>query len=178
MVSAARGLVAEFASADDAVAAVVALRALGYTRLDAYTPYPTPDLERALGVRRTRIPRLAFAAGASGCALGYLILWSTNAYDYPLDVGGRPLDSLPADIPIMFETTVLLAALTAFALVFLLSGMPRLHHPIMEVDGFDRVAVDRFWITIDARDASFDPSVRARLGELHALFVREIGEAA
>src|SRR5947209_15157580 len=113
---------------------------------------------------------------AIGRAAAYLILWSTNAHDYPLAVGGRPLNSLPAHIPIMFETTVLFGASAAFFAILFLSGMPRLHHPIMEVEGYERVMVDRFWITIDARDAAFDPTIRERLQDLHAVVVRDVME--
>jgi len=171
------GIAAEFASADDAIAAAKALRALGYERLDAFTPYPVPELEEAIGVKRTRIPRVAFVSGLAGCAVAYLILWFTNAYDYPLDVGARPLNSLPAHIPIMFETTVLFASAAAFVLALVRSGLPRLHHPMMEVDGFERVSIDRFWVVIDIRDPAFDPRVRDRLAELGAVAVRAMGAA-
>jgi hypothetical protein len=169
-------LVAEFKSPDDAVAAAVTLRALGYTRLDAFMPYPVPALEEALEVKRSRIPFVAFAAGATGCLLAYLIIWSTNAYDYPLIVGARPLDSLPADIPLMFESTVLIAGIAAFALVFLRSGLPRLHHPVMEIDGFERVSLDRFWLVVDA--PAVDPDIRDRLLALGAVTVRGTESAA
>src|SRR4051812_25982351 len=105
------GTLFEFASPEEALAAAGALRAVGFARPDAYTPYPVPELDEALGVRRTRIPRAVFLAASFGCVLAFTIMWWTNAVDYPLDVGARPLNSLPADIPIMFETTVLFGAL-------------------------------------------------------------------
>lgn len=170
----ARGLVAEFSSPDAAVTAARELRALGYTRLDALSPYPVPELEGPLGIRRTTIPVAVFTAGALGCAFAYLVVWYCNAYDYPLNVGGRPLDSLPASIPLMFESTVLLAGLTAFVAVFALSGLPRLHLPVMELPGFEETSLDRFWLVIDARDEAFEPEVSERLVGMGAV-VRPFG---
>ena len=164
------GTLFEFASAEEALAAAVALRAMGFAHLDAYTPYPVPELDAALALRRTRIPRAVFAAAAFGCALAFAILWATNAYDYPLDVGGRPLNSLPADIPIMFETTVLLGSLAAFALVFVRSGLPRLHRPIFAVEGIQSVSVDRFWIGIE-QARPVDDNVCARMVGMGALSI-------
>ncbi len=168
------GTLFEFSSPETILAAASALRELGFDRLEAYTPYPVPELEEKLGVRRTRIPRAVLVAAASGCALAFLIMWFTNAIDYPLDVGGRPLDSLPADIPIMFETTVLLGSLTAFVSVFLLSGMPRLHHPVFEVEGLESASIDHFWLGIDDPRHVSD-EVRAHMADLGASAVRTMG---
>jgi hypothetical protein len=107
-----------------------------------------PELAAAIGTRRTKLPWLVLFAGAAGMALSYLVIWWTNAFDYRLDVGGRPYDSLPTDIPIMFESVVLFASGTAFLAALVLSGLPRLHHPVFELDGFDRTTIDRFWITV------------------------------
>ncbi len=164
----------EFTSPEQILAAAGTLRAMGFTRLEAYTPYPLPELEDTLAIRRSRIPRAVFVAATIGCALAFAILWFTNAHDYPLDVGGRPLDSLPADIPIMFETTVLFGSLTAFLLVFLRSGLPRLHRPVFEVEGIESASIDRFWIGIDPSEP-VDETVRARMIELGAVTVRAAG---
>jgi hypothetical protein len=113
-------------------------------------------------MRRSRIPAVVLLAGAIGCALAYAILYFCNAYDYPLDVGGRPLNSIPADIPILFETTVLFAGVTALLAFLFRCGMPRLHHPIHEVPGCERITLDRFWLEVhlDGRDGT-------ELRELH-----------
>jgi hypothetical protein len=168
------GTLFEFSSPEEILSAADALRALGYRRLAAFTPYAIPELEEKLGIRRTRIPWAVLVAAAFGCALAFGIIWATNAYDYALDVGGRPLNSLPADIPIMFETTVLFGALTAFVLVFVRSGMPRLHDPLMEVEGIESASIDRFWIGVE-EIASVDEAVRTRMMALGALAVRTMG---
>lgn len=122
-------------------------------------------------MRRTRPPWLVFGAGAAGAALGRLVLWWTNARDYPLDVGGRPLDSVPTDVPIMFELTVLFAALAAFGSALALSGLPRLHHPLFELEGFERTAVDRFWILVDTTSEEI-AWLASELADLHPIAVR------
>ncbi|MBX3206305.1 MAG: DUF3341 domain-containing protein [Labilithrix sp.] len=150
-------IIAELDSPERAVQAARSVRALGYRRVEAFTPFPIPELEDVLGVRRTRLPYLVFFAGLSGAALALLVQWWTNAVDYPIDVGGRPKSSLPTDMLIVFETTVLLAALTAFAAVLVGSRLPRLHDPLFDLPGFERTSLDRFWILIgDAYDDDAD----------------------
>jgi len=146
----ADAVIVELESAAAAIAVAERLRAMGYDVLDAYTPFPIPELEEALGVRRTRLPWLVLAAGASGAALAIALMWWMNAYDYPLDVGGRPYHSLPTEIPIAFEITVLFAAFTAFGSALVLSGLPRLHHRVFEWPGFERTTIDRLWIVVRA----------------------------
>lgn len=178
-------IVIELDSADGVVAAAERLHDLGYTAMEAYTPFPIPELDEALRLPRTKLPWLALLAGASGAALAYVVLSWTNAFDYRIDVGGRPYNSLPTHIPIMFETTVLLAALTAFGAAILLSGLPRLHHQVFEIDGFERTTVDRFWIIIgDLRTHRGDAPreevaiLRRELDDLAPVAIRGAGEPA
>lgn len=168
------GTLFEFSSPAELLAAADALRALGFTHLEAYTPYPVPELDAKLDIPRTRIPRAVFVAAALGCAVSFVVMWGTNAVDYPLDVGGRPSSSLPTDIPVMFETTVLLGSLAAFLLVFLRSGLPRLYQPIFEVDGIASASIDRFWIGVE-QSAPLDDGVHSRMTELGALATRTLG---
>jgi len=141
-------LVVETASASAAIAIAERLRSMGYVALDAYTPFPVPELDDVLGVRRTRLPWAVLAAGASGTALAISLMDWMNGVNYPLDVGGRPPHSFPTYIPIAFEVTVLLAAFTAFGAALVLSGLPRLHHRVHDLDGFERTTLDRFWIVV------------------------------
>ena len=146
-------VVAELDSPERIVQAARSVRALGYRRVEAFVPFPIPELDAVLGVRRTRLPYLVLLAGFAGATLALLIQWWTNAIDYPINVGGRPLSSLPTDMLIVFETTVLLSAGTAFATVLFGSRLPRLHDPIFDLPGFERTSLDRFWIVIgDAYD--------------------------
>jgi hypothetical protein len=168
------GTLFEFSSPEEILAAATALREMGFRRLEAFTPYAIPELEEKLSIPRSRIPRAVLAAAAFGCALAFAIIWFTNASDYPLNVGGRPLDSAPADIPIMFETTVLFGSLAAFLLALLASGLPRLHHPIFEIDGIESASLDRFWLGID-QPRPVEDVVRSRMMELGARAVRTMG---
>jgi hypothetical protein len=161
----------ELSSADAAIAAARHLQARGFDKLEAYTPCQVPELEALLRRPRSRIPYCALAAGIFGLCFAYFVIWYCNAYDYPLDIGGRPLDSIPADIPIMFETAVLFAGLTTFSLVILRSGLPRLSHPLFSIDGFDRVSSDRYWLGIDTRDHD-EKSVDAALAEIEGATIR------
>lgn len=169
----AEQVLVELTSADAAVSVARRLRKLGYERLDALTPFPVPELEGALGVRRTRLPLLVFGAGGAGAALAFLVIWWTNARDYPFDAGGRPLDSLPTDIPIMFELMVLCASFAAFGSALVLSGLPRLHHPLFEIDGFERTTVDRFWVLVDATSEEVG-FLASELADLEPVAVREV----
>ena len=154
-----RGLCAEFESVEAVVAAARRLRALGVRRIDAYTPFPIRELDKVLALPRSQIPSLVFAAGVTGAAVAYGIQYWCAAIAYPVNVGGRPLHSAPAFIPITFETTVLFASLAAFLLALAKAGLPRLHHPLFEVEGFERASIDRFWIAVDARDLRLEDGV-------------------
>jgi hypothetical protein len=170
------GTLFEFGSPEELLRAIDALAARGYTGLDAFTPYMLPELDEKLGIRRTRIPWAVLVAGLVGCALAYWIIWFCNASDYPLIVGGRPFDSWPADVPIMFETAVLFASLCAFGAVLVRSGLPRLHHPVMETDGFESASIDGFWVGVpDAKP--IDDETRADLVAIGARAVRRLGGA-
>ncbi len=170
-------LVAELDSPEALVAAASRARELGYAELDAYTPFSIPELDGVLPIRRTRVPAVALLAGLGGLVGSYLILWWTNAVNYPLDVGGRPLNSIPTHIPIMFETTILCAAFGTFAAVLLASRLPRLYDPIFDIDGFERTSVDRFWLVVrdvaPATSADTD-ELRGELARLGALSIRSL----
>jgi hypothetical protein len=163
---------AEFATGGEALAAARALHEAGLELRDAFTPYPIPELEEVLGLARPRLLlRLILAAACVGGGLSYLVMWWTSAVDYPLDVGGRPLNSFVTDIPIIFESAVLAAALTAFFGTLFLSGLPRLHHPLDTVPGFERTSLDRFWLGVSGNNASQRQSQPelTRLGALRVL---------
>ena len=166
-------LVAELDSPEGVIAVARRVRELGYVHLEAYTPFPIADLDAALAIPRTRIPFIVLGAGLTGAAVALLIQWWTNAIDYPINVGGRPLNSVPTHVPIVFETTVLFAAFAAFVSVLLAARLPRLHHPIFDLPGFERTSIDRFWIVIGdafagAEDVR-DDQVAELTGELDRL---------
>lgn len=172
------GLVAEFDTHERIVHAARELRAEGYTALDAYTPYAMRDLEAALGMRRSPINWVVFPMGLIGAGLAYLLQWWTNAVDYRLDVGGRPAHAILAFVPITFEMTVLVSALTAVLTLASWSNLPALWQPIFEVAGFERASIDRYFLWIAAEDSSLHPTLTTNLlYELGALRVLPVGLA-
>lgn len=170
------GLAVEFDSSEAIVRAYERLREKGYVRLRAWTPYPV----RALIERMPPSPISwwMMAGALLGGGVGYLIQWWTNARSFPIDVGGRPLDSVPAFIPITFESAVLASSLTGFFAMLAKSGLPRLYDATSEIPGFDRASVDRFWLAIDVSDPAFDHSVAVELLELGALRCEPFGRRA
>jgi hypothetical protein len=150
------GLLAEFATPHDLVRAAAHVRDAGYTRWDAHTPFPVHGLDGAMGVRSTRLPYLVLAAGIVGSSCGLLMQWWMNAVDYPVIISGKPFNSLPADIPVTFELTVLLASLTAFIGMLLANGLPRYSHPLARAGALRRATSDAFFLLIEAADPRFD----------------------
>ncbi|MEP6940851.1 MAG: DUF3341 domain-containing protein [Rudaea sp.] len=152
----APALMAEFDSGPALLGGLRALRACGLSRFDAFTPYEITGLQEALGVRRSRLTWIALAAGLVGGGGAYFLQWWINVVDYPLNIGGRPYHSAPAFIPITFEMAILFASAAALISALVLGGLPRLWHPVFEVDGFDRATIDRFWLAVGVGDSALD----------------------
>lgn len=172
-----RGLAAEFASADAILAAVRALRETGYRAIATYTPFPIDELDQALSLPRSRLPMVVFAGGVAGAVLSYWIQWYANAWAYPLVVGGRPLNAIPAFIPATFEGTVLGAALAGFVGLLLRLRLPALWHPMFEVEGFESATDDHYWVALDRDDPQFDPVLARRdLEKLSPIRIVPVGD--
>lgn len=149
------GLLAEFAEPETLVDAARQTRAMGYRRFDAYSPMPVEGLAEAIGFTRTRIPLVVLLGGIIGGLSGYGLQYWVATIAYPLNIGGRPLHSWPAFIPITFETTVLGAALFCVFGMLALNGLPRPHHPLFGSAAFARASRDRFFLCIEASDPRF-----------------------
>jgi hypothetical protein len=124
------GLVAEFDSPDALLAAAARVRDAGYSKTDAYSPFPVHGIDEALGIRPTGLPWLVLLAGIGGGLAGLVGAWWTNAIDYPFLISGKPLFSLPANIPVVFELVILLAGTAAFIGMLALNRLPRLANPL------------------------------------------------
>lgn len=148
---------AEFDDGDALVRAATQLRAEGYARLETWTPYPLPGLEAVVANRAPSVSRWILGAGLVGTGSALLVQWYCNAVDFPLNVGGRPLLSFPAWVPIAFELTVLIGGLAGFAWLLLSAPLLRLHHAIDRVPGFERASRDRHFLGVDRADPAFDP---------------------
>jgi hypothetical protein len=149
-------LLAEFETGDAVMAAAEGMRRKGYTRLDGYLPYPIHGAEDAFGVPRSKLGRNVLAGGLFGATAAYLFQYWMAKVDYDINVGGRPSHAPLSFFPITFEMGVLFAAFTAVVSLLIFCGLPRLHHPVFEIEGFERASIDRFWLVIDGRDPKFD----------------------
>jgi hypothetical protein len=135
-------------------------------------------MDDAMGIKGTQLPLIVLAGGLTGCGLALLMQWWMNAVDYPFLISGKPLFGLPANIPVVFELTVLFSALATFFGMWGLNGMPRLYHPLLTSERFRRVTSDRFFIVIEAQDRRFDPDqTRQFLASLGGSGVEEIRES-
>ncbi|HUE69726.1 MAG TPA: DUF3341 domain-containing protein [Pirellulaceae bacterium] len=169
------GLLAEFEHPEELLAAAAAAHDAGYRRVEAYTPIPLPGLTEALGTVPTQLPRLTLLGGLAGAAAGYALQYWVSVIEYPLNVGGRPLHSWPAFLPIVFELAILGASLTAVLGMLALNGLPRPHHPLFAVPEFRLASRDRFFLCIESRDAKFDlAQTREFLSALHPKTVIEV----
>ena len=148
-------LLAEFADPRALIDAVTRCRQC-YRDVDAYAPYAVDGLAEALGMRRNRVPLVTLIGGLVGGGGIYFLQWYSAVVDYPINSGGRPLNSWPVFIPPTFELTILGAALAAFIGMLILNGLPKLHHPIFNAPEFDLASRNRFFVAIRATDPAFD----------------------
>jgi hypothetical protein len=151
------GLLAEFNSLEVFLEAARQVRDAGFRRWDAHAPFPVHGLNDAMGIRQTRLPLVVLGGAITGGGLALLMQWWMNAVDYPYLISGKPIFSLPANIPVYFELTILFSALGAFVGMLAMNGLPRLHHPLFRNERFRRATQDRFFISIEAKDPKFDP---------------------
>lgn len=157
------GLLAEFESSDALLDAARAMRRAGFSVMDAFTPFAVGEINEILEIPRSRVPIYCLGAGILGGGYAYLIQYWMNAFDYALNVGGRPLGSVPAFIPPTFEGTVLLASLMALVSFLAFAGLPQVSSPIFTVDGFERASVDRFFLGLEATDPRYDAELAIRV---------------
>jgi len=149
------GLLAEFDSAEALLAAARQAFAAGYRKMNAYTPFPLEGLSQALGQKPTRLPLVVLLGGILGGSAAYLMMYYASVISYPINVGGRPLHSWPAFLPITFEMTVLGASFAAFLGMLALNGLPHPNHPLFAVPAFSLASRDRFFLCIQQRDPLF-----------------------
>jgi len=146
------------------------LREAGHRGLDLYSPYPLEGAAEALGLRRSSVPRAILVAGLSGALGGYLIQWFCNAYDFPINVNGRPPHSAPSFVPITFESGVLAASFGAVLALLWLFRFPMPWHPVQQAEPFRSATVDGYWLSVPVQEEG--PEAIAR--EIEALGAKAV----
>jgi hypothetical protein len=149
------GALAEFRSPEELVAAAKRARQDGYRHLDAFTPFPVPELNEVLELRDRRVLWLGLVGAIAGLTFAFAMQMFTN-YDYPINVGGRPLYPLSAFAVVGFELTILFGALTPAIGMLALNGLPRLNHPVFAGRRFHLASRNKFFLCVLARDEKFD----------------------
>ena len=169
------GVMAEFETAEQLLEAARNSVAAGYKRIETYTPMPVHGLAEVIGVKRTAVARIVLAGGILGGIGGYALQYYMTVISYAHNVGGRPVHSWPAYIPVTFETTVLCAALSAVFGMLALNKLPMPYHPAFNVPEFKRASQDRFFLCIESVDPRFDPATtRAFLEQQGGLEVTDV----
>jgi Protein of unknown function (DUF3341) len=169
------GVMGEFETPEQILAAVKAARAAGYKHIEAYTPIPVEGLSEEIGFRWTAVPLITLIGGLGGGLTGFGLQYWSAAITYPMNIAGRPLNSWPAFIPVTFELTVLGASIFAVVGMLALNKLPQPYHPVFNVERFARASTDRFFLCIEARDPQFNLAESARfLQSLNAQHVSEV----
>ena len=170
------GLMAEFDDVTSLVNAAKRTHAEGYRRIDAFTPFPVHELFEAIDAHDKRLPLAVLLGGITGCLAGFGLCYWVSVIAYPLNIGGRPLNSWPSFIPVTFEVTILLASFTAVLGMLALNGLPMPYHPVFNVKRFaEHASLDGFFLAIEAEDSKFDrDKTRAFLQSLGAREVNDI----
>ncbi len=150
------GLLAEFRNPGALMHAAEAVRKAGYRHFDTHSPFPIHGMDKAMGLRNSKVGFFTLGGGATGLALAFWLQWWTSAVDYPLNIGGKPFFAVEPSIPIMFELTVLFSAFGAVMGMLALNGLPRPHSPLFYSDNFARATDDAFFLHIAASDRKFD----------------------
>ena len=169
------GILAEFKDGSHLVEAVETIRHAGYTKLDAFSPFPMHELSHALGIKRTSLSFLVLMGGLFGLLCGFMLQYYVSVIVYPYNIGGRPLNSWPAFIPVTFEVGILFASLTAVLGMLALNGLPMPYHPIFNVHEFTSGRNDRFFVVIEEHDPKFHlTETKQFLKSLNPDFIFEI----
>jgi mono/diheme cytochrome c family protein len=157
------GVLAEYDTPGELVEAARKVRDAGYTDFDCYSPFPVHGIDEAMGIKRTILPLLIFGGGFTGLLGGIFLQWWMNAYNWPWNISGKPAWSIPANIPIAFECTILLSVFTAFFGMWILNKLPQVWYPFFRLDRFARVTDDAFLLGIAAKDKRFDAVATTQL---------------
>ena len=150
------GILAEFDTPSELVDAAREVRDAGYTKTDAFSPFPLHEIDEALGIKRSILPWLVFGGGLTGLMTGFALQIFVHYVDYPIIVGGRPYISVPSFIPPAYELTILFAGFAAVFGMLFLNGLPQPYHPVFNVPRFALASREKFFLLIEKKDPKFD----------------------
>lgn len=172
------GMLGEFRSAEEVVGAARRLKSNGFTRWDVYGPAPIDEIDEIVPTRRGLYVTIIMAfAAVTGAALGYFIQYWDAVVNYPINVGGRPYNSWPGFVPVAWEVCALFTVFFGYFAFLLFCRLPRLHHPIFTVPGFERATQDRFFVCVETGDKHYEAErIRWIFERYGALRVSEITE--
>jgi len=169
------GVMGEFYTPQELIDAIEEARAAGYTKIDAFTPYPIEEVWEAIGHHKSPVPLVVLLGGTFGGLFGFFLQYWVAVIEYPLNIGGRPFNSWPAFIPVTFECTILGAVLAAVAGVFILNGLPEPYHRSSTWRASQPRRANRYFLCIEARDPKFDrDAARELLSKFHAIEVSDV----
>ena len=161
----AYGLIAEFDAPATVLHAAEKVRDSGFTRWDVFTPFPIHGMDKAMGMKNSKVGWFTFCGGVAGYTLGMLMIWYMNAHNYSITVGGKPMFSPMSAFPPSYELTILLGAFGSLFGMLFLNRLPRLHHPLLKHARFAKVTHDRFFLVIECSDPKFSDSETRKLLE-------------
>ena len=157
-------MLVEFDDVDAALEGAARVRDAGYTQWDTHTPFPVHGMNEAMGLKPTLLQWVVLGAGLTGFAFAVWLQWWMNAVDYPYVISGKPIWSIPANVPVMFELTVLFSGLTTFLGMFAFNRMPAFYHEVFHSERFEQHSTtDRYYISVLASDPKFDERRTAEL---------------
>jgi hypothetical protein len=171
------GIIAEFETPADAMHAAEKVRDAGFRKWDVFTPFPVHGMDRAMGLKNSKVGWFSFLGGVTGYTTGMLMIWFMNKFDYPILIGGKPLFSPFGAFPPSYELTILLGAFGALGGMLLLNRLPRLHHPLLKHKRFTQVTHDRYFVVIETSDPKYNEAETRKLlegaGSKHIEMVEE-----
>jgi ActD protein len=164
-----------FETPGDLMRAAEQVRDAGYRKWDCITPFPIHGLDQAMGVGRSRVPRISLAGGITGFCTGMSMIWFMDKYDYALTVGGKPFFSPLFAFPVSYELTILFTAFATIGGMFFLNGLPMHYHPVLNFENIRRGTDDLFYIVIERADPRFNAdNTRALLEKAGGLEIKEL----
>jgi hypothetical protein len=171
------GVIAEFETPEALIAASRLVREAGYKKVDAFTPFPVEELSEAIGIPKSKVPMIMLIGGICGGTFAFSMQWFAFAWSYVINIAGRPSLTWPMYIPITFEGTILICALSGIAAMIIINKLPSPYHPVFNAPNFERASTDRFFLCVQADDPKFDRDATMRFMEnLGANQVSEVEE--